>query len=223
MDKHRPDRFRSPICQPGYRKGLASPNAGKTFPAEVLTRSEIFRLLEATNNGPSGARNRAIIVTLWRTGLRVMEACALRPIDVDHQARTVRVLRGKTAGSNRLVGIDAGALEVVADWQEAREALGVPRLSNLFCTIQRDHLGFPLSTAHVRNMLRHLADKAGIEKRVHPHAFRHTHAAEMANEKVDIRFISKQLGHASILTTHRYVDHLNPQAVIDAIAGRPEW
>ena len=60
----------------------------------------------------------------------------------------------------------------------------------------------------------------GISKRVHPHGLRHTGAAEMAEEGVDIRVISRQLGHKNVAITHRYIDHLAPQAVLDAARGR---
>jgi integrase len=71
-------------------------------------------------------------------------------------------------------------------------------------------------------MLKRLADKAGIEKRVHPHGLRHTHACELRQEGVDIGIISKQLGHSSTATTARYLDHIAPQAVIDIMRAR-EW
>ena len=67
-----------------------------------------------------------------------------------------------------------------------------------------------------------LAKKAGIEKRVHPHGLRHTHAAELREEGVDIAIISRQLGHSSIATTARYLDHIAPQTVIDTVRAR-EW
>ncbi len=69
-------------------------------------------------------------------------------------------------------------------------------------------------------MLKRLVFRAGIEKRVHAHGFRHTHAAQLRAEGVDIAIISRQLGHASINTTARYLDHIAPQAVIEAMRGR---
>jgi integrase len=57
---------------------------------------------------------------------------------------------------------------------------------------------------------------------VHPHGLRHTHASELRQEGVDLGIIGKQLGHASIATTARYIDHLCPQAVVDAMQAR-QW
>jgi integrase len=68
-----------------------------------------------------------------------------------------------------------------------------------------------------------LAVKAGIEKRVHPHGLRHAGAAEMREERMDIGVTSKQLGHSSIATTAKYLDHISPTAVIDAMKGRTGW
>ncbi len=59
-----------------------------------------------------------------------------------------------------------------------------------------------------------------IDRRVHAHGLRHTHAAELRSEGVDIGIISKQLGHRSILTTIRYLDHIAPMAVVQAMRGR---
>jgi site-specific recombinase XerD len=86
----------------------------------------------------------------------------------------------------------------------------------VFCTLR----GQPMSDAYVRVMLKRLAARAGIDKRVHAHGLRHTHAAQLRAEGVDIGIISKQLGHASISTTARYLDHLAPRAVIEAMRRR---
>ncbi len=85
-----------------------------------------------------------------------------------------------------------------------------------FCTL-RGHL---ITDAYVRVMMKRLAARAGIEKRVHAHGLRHTHAAQLRAEGVDIAIISRQLGHTRITTTARYLDHLAPRAVIEAMRSR---
>jgi hypothetical protein len=77
-----------------------------------------------------------------------------------------------------------------------------------------------MTDSYVRVLLKRLATKARIDKRVHAHGLRHTHAAQLRAEGVDIGIISKQLGHASISTTARYLDHLAPRAVIEAMRNR---
>ncbi len=72
----------------------------------------------------------------------------------------------------------------------------------------------------MRRLFPRLAARAGIEKRVHAHGLRHTHAAQLRAEGVDIGIISKQLGHSSIATTARYLDHIAPQDVIERMSER---
>ncbi len=86
----------------------------------------------------------------------------------------------------------------------------------LLCTLAGGRMG----DAYVRVLLPRLGRRAGIEKRVHAHGLRHTHAAQLRVEGVDIGIISKQLGHRSIATTARYLDHIAPQQVIEAMRTR---
>lgn len=185
--------------------------AGQKYPVEPLTRQEIEALLAACSKGATGTRNRALVGLLWRSGLRVSEALALKPSDVGE--RSVRVLHGK-GDKARLVGLDATAKALLDLWLSERKALGLK--GPLFCTLK----GEPVKTAYVRALFKRLAADAGIDKRVHPHGLRHTHAFELINEGVPLNAISAQLGHSNLLTTQRYVNHLNPAAVIDLIASR---
>ena len=67
-----------------------------------------------------------------------------------------------------------------------------------------------------------VAPRAGIEKRVHPHALRHSHAAELARERLPVNLIQAQLGHSSLATTSRYLAHIAPEDLIEAMQRR-EW
>ncbi len=96
--------------------------------------------------------------------------------------------------------------------------MGLHGRQRLFCTLR----GSPIKSAYVRVLLPRLARKAGIEKRVHAHALRHTHAAELMREGVPLNLIQRQLGHRSVATTSRYLDHLQPQEVVDAMQKR-DW
>ena len=80
--------------------------------------------------------------------------------------------------------------------------------------------GKPLLASYCRNLFKRLGKKAGLGKRTHPHGLRHRFAAGLADKKVDIRIISKALGHSSLSTTQTYVDHLRPTAVIDVLKAR---
>jgi site-specific recombinase XerD len=185
------------------------------MPAEPLSRAEADALVAViSRRSLTGRRNRALATVLYRAGLRIGEALALKASDVDPDASTIRVLRGKGAKA-RTVGLDPGAMATVLRWTEARAAAGI-RTGPLFCTLA----GRPLSRQYVSAMLKRQAAKAGIDKRVHPHGLRHTHGAELAAEHVPVNVISKQLGHSSSAVTARYIDHIAPAEVIAAMQAR---
>ena len=196
-------------------RGNSRPVARRRFPPEILTDDEVCRLLDACSTQPAGIRNRALIAVLYRAGLRINEALSLWPKDVDIEAGSIRVLNGK-GGRARTVGIDPAAGAVVDRWLVVRTELGMNGTHPIFCTLG----GGRMTDAYIRVLLPRLARKAGIEKRVHAHGLRHTHAAQLRAEGVDIGIISKQLGHRSIATTARYLDHIAPQQVIEAIRRR---
>jgi integrase len=210
---------RPAVTLPGHNAGQKPPNYGRTFPPEVLTAREIERLMTACGRGPGGLRNRALIVVLWRSGLRCQEALDLELRDVDREAGTLTVRHGK-GNRRRVVGLDPPAFAVLEQWLDARGDLGVPRGSKIFCTITRPNIGSPLSGSYWREAIKKLGLRAGIEKRVHSHGLRHTLAAELMREKVPILHISRQLGHSNLAITQRYVDHLEPGEVIQAMQAR---
>lgn len=192
------------------------PQPRRRLPPEVLTNGEVVALLDACAGPPvPRARNRALVALLYRTGLRISEALALEPKDLNAPAGSVAVLRGK-GGTWRVAGIDGGALEVVGEWLSVRATLDLPARAPLFCTAT----GQLLAPAYVRRLMARLGRQAGIGKRVHAHGLRHTHAAQLRTEGVDIGIISRQLGHASIVTTARYLDHIAPLAVVEAVRSR---
>jgi integrase/recombinase XerD len=212
---------RWPVTDPRYRLGLAPPNKGKRYPVEVLDRDELHRLLAAcSHRAPTGVRNRALIVVMWRGGLRVAEACALFPRDVDPGAGTVNVRRGKGA-KQRIVGLDAEAMAVVQRWLDMRARLKLNGRHPLFCVVRRGPtFGRQLHPARVRELLALRAEKASIDKRVHPHGLRHTHASELSLEGVPIEVIRRQLGHADLSTTQRYINHIAPLDIVRAMQAR---
>lgn len=188
---------------------------GKRLPAEVLSSREVGQLLAACGDDHGGLRARALIAVLYRAGLRIGEALALTPKDLDLDGHALRVLRGK-GDASRTVGIDPGAAGHVRAWLAARAKLNPPVGAPVFCTAR----GGAMSASYARRLLPALARRAGIEKRVHAHGLRHTHAAELRGEGVDIGIISRQLGHKSLLTTIIYLDHIAPTAVIEAMRKR---
>jgi len=201
------------------RKGRAPANKGQRFPAELLTREEVQRLIGGcSRRAPTGRRNAALLAVMYRSGLRVSEALDLRPKDICPNTQTVRVLCGKGSRA-RTVGIDAGGLALLDAWLEVRKERKISRSAPLFCTLG----GGPVSATYVRQMIKRMALRAGIEKRVHPHQLRHVFACELVGESVPLPHIQRLLGHSSLATTSTYLAGLRPQEAIDAIIARPSW
>ena len=201
-----------------HPKGREPANKGQKLPVEILTPEEVKALIRTcSSRAPTGIRNRALLTLLYRGGLRLSEALALYPKDVDPDHGTVTVLHGK-GNKRRTVGLDPGAFAVLERWMDRRRELGPNGRYAIFCTLQ----GQPLKSAYVRALLPRLAAKAGIEKRVHAHGLRHTHAAELARERTPVNLISKQLGHSGVGVTARYLDHIAPEEVVAAMQRR-EW
>src|ERR1700761_6787055 len=153
----------------GSVKGDEPGNKGRTFPPEPLSPDEVAAIIAGCSpRARTGIRNRALLTLLYRSGLRISEALALKPSDVDLGRHPVRVLHGK--GDKATVrGFHPTATDALARWIDTRKGLGL-RNGPLFCTLE----GGPLSDRYVRNLLHRLADKAGLDKRVHPHGMRHT-------------------------------------------------
>jgi len=191
-------------------------NKGRKLPPEPLNPDEVKSLLRAcSKRAVTGVRNQALIVVLYRAGLRISEALALTPSNLDAKGSMLRVLHGK-GDHDRVVGLDAGAWAILQLWLDRRAAAGINSRAPVFCTLQ----GKRMKSAYVRTLLPRLARKAGIDKRVHAHGLRHTHAFELASEGTPLHVIQAQLGHASVATTDRYIRHLNPSTVVETMKSR---
>ena len=199
------------------RSNTPLPKKGRKYPPEPLGPAEVSLLLRGCSmRAPTGIRNRALIAVMYRAGLRGGEALALRPADVNALDGTLRVLHGK-GDRARTVGLDPGAMDAVARWADRRREYGI-RGGPLFCTLA----GGPMSAGYVRDMLKRLKARAGLEKRVHPHGLRHTHAAELVRERVPANVIRDQLGHSSLAVTDRYLRDVAPAALI-ALGKSRTW
>ena len=187
---------------------------GRKFPPVVLKEDDIRALMAGcSKRAPTGVRNKALIALLWRSGLRISEALDLVPSDVD--GVVVRVQNGK-GGKYRTVAINEEASALVARWMQVRASRGITGRQKLFCALS----GGRLSDRYVRTCLRRLARKAGIERRVNPHAFRHTLAAELVAEGVNLVQIQHVLGHASLDGTAHYVGRIAPTELIEVLSQR---
>jgi len=186
------------------------------YPAESYTTEDCLAILEACGKSWTGRRNRALIVLMWRAGLRLAEALAVKTWDVDAKNKTIRVRHGK-GDKARTVGFDAKAAGELGAWLGVR---GTPTEEKEFLVCTRR--GDPLQQSYVRAMLPRLARKAGVNKRVHAHGFRHTFAVELTREGVSVIYIQRLLGHSSLATTSVYLASLSPEEALDSVRFR-EW
>jgi site-specific recombinase XerD len=186
---------------------------------DVLTRDEVAALTRVVGRGRTAIRNKALVVLMWRTGLRISEALALVPSSVDRDARTLHVRRGK-GGKSRTVPIDVGTEAILEDYAKARASYATGRRSPLFCTLD----GKTLAQSYVRTMLSRLAERAQLAKHVHPHMLRATYASELMVEGKNVRQIQELLGHADLSTTVVYLRSIGALPdLIEAIQSRPPF
>jgi len=158
-------RGRSPATMPGFGRGRPPSNKGLRFPADPPTVEEIVAVMRAAGDSRHGLRTRALIVVLWRAGLRISEALTLTESDLDPSRGSILIRRGK-GGRRREVGLDAWAWQYLNAWLEIRVAM---RVGALLCVIDGPTQGRPWSATAARATLRRLAAGAGVRRRFAPH------------------------------------------------------
>jgi integrase len=207
---------RSPAMMPGYHRGRPPRNKGEQYPADPPTVEEIVAVMRAIGDGPDALRLRALIVLLWRAGLRISEALALQESDLDPARGAILVRRGK-GGRRREVGMDRWAWTQLDPWMEIRGDLPV---GALVCVIHGPTAGRHWEASAARKQLHHAAANAGVRRRFAPHQLRHAHAVEMAHEGVPLVVIQRQLGHANLGITSVYLQGIDASEIISTVHGR---
>ena len=210
-------RRRSPATLPGYHAGRPPRNKGMRYPADPPTVDEIVAVMRHTADDRHGWRVRAMIVVLWRAGLRVQEALALTEHDLDPRRGSILVRNGK-GGRRREVGMDEWGWEQLRPWLSAR----APSCRSGRCSASstaRPAGGrgqAPPSAASSAGS----PPRAGVRRRFAPHQLRHAHALELAREGVPLNIIQRQLGHANLGTTSIYLQGIDPEEIITAVRTR---
>ena len=193
------------VCLAGikflYRVTLRKPEVVASIPyprrpaplPDVLSGTEVHRLLGCITS----IRMRLLCTTIYATGLRVAEACRLRPVDIDARRRLIHVRRGK-GGRDRQVPMGEKLLGLL------REYWRITRPEGEYVFPGRAPAR-PISDKAVWFALRAAARAARIRKRVHPHTLRHCYATHQLERGVNLRTLQVVLGHARIETTLRYL------------------
>jgi site-specific recombinase XerD len=208
---------RSPATLPGYHRGRPPRNKGEHYTADPPTVEEIVAVMRVVGDRANGQRLRALIVLLWRAGLRVSETLALQESDLDAARGAILVRRGK-GGKRREVGMDRWAWGQLEPWLQTRRQLPI---GALLCVIHGPTAGRHWEASAARKQLHHAAAAAGVRRRFAPHQLRHAHAVEMAHEGVPLVVIQRQLGHANLGITSIYLQGIDSAEIIDTVHGRP--
>ncbi|ADH65685.1 MULTISPECIES: tyrosine recombinase XerC [Nocardiopsis] len=193
-------------ADPGPR--LASPAQQRSLPTVLDERQAAAALAGETEGTPTGLRRRAVVETLYATGVRVAELCALDLADVDRERDTVRVL-GKGA-KERTVPVGGPALDALDAWLSGGrpEMAGATSGSALFLGARGGRLGVRQAREDVHAHLRAVgADSA-------PHGLRHSAATHLLNGGADLRSVQEFLGHASPRSTQIYT-HVSVERLRD--------
>lgn len=184
---------------------LEAPKLRRKLP-DVLSVQEIEMMFEKIDHStPDGLRNRAMLETLYSSGLRVSELVDLRLSNLFFDIGFIKVI-GK-GDKERLVPIGNEAIKHITNYiTHVRNHQKVKPQSENIVFINR--LGTKLSRVFVFMIIKDLALKAGIKKSISPHTFRHSFATHLVEGGADLRAVQEMLGHVSITTTEIYT-HLD--------------
>lgn len=188
--------------------GLRTPRREKKLP-RFLTPSEVDRLMNAAQEreGWTGARDRALLETLYGGGLRVSEVVRLDDDDVDFKNGIAKV-RGK-GKKERLAPLGGAAVRALRRYKKMRSRVQLPEKDPhaLFINAVR---GGRLSARSVRRIMRKTLLQAGLDGKLSPHDLRHSFATHLLQNGADLRSVQELLGHENLSTTQIYT-HLTTE------------
>jgi len=186
--------FRENLIKSNPADLLMSPKLDKTLP-KFLSEEEMVRFIEAPpKNTEMGRRDRAILETLYSTGIRVSELVCLNVNHVDLISNIAKVMgKGK---KERIVPIGNKALEAIRDYLNCRKK----KENALFL----NRSGTRLSDRSIRNIVNKYISQASIQNNISPHVLRHSFATHLLNRGADLRSVQELLGHANLSTTQIY-------------------
>lgn len=192
---------------------LNSPKINRKLP-DVLSVEEINALIGAVDLSlPQGERNKAILETLYGCGLRVSELINLKISDIYFNEGFVRII-GK-GNKERLAPIGKVAMKQIRTYME-QVRLHQEIMKNSTDIVFLNRRGMKLSRQMVFLIIKGLATKIGLTKKIGPHTFRHSFATHLIERGADLRAVQDMLGHESITTTEIYT-HLDREFLRDAI------
>ena len=197
---------------------LDSPRRGRSLP-KILSVAEVDALFAAAAGAPgaAGLRLRALLETIYATGMRGSELVTL-PVAAVERDPQMLIVRGK-GDKERLVPLSEPAREALAAWRVARDGLGLAPRSRPFLFPSREGKEGHLTRQRFAQMLKRLAADAGLDPRlVSPHVLRHAFASHLLAGGADLRTLQAMLGHSDISTTQIYTHVLDER--LKVLVGR---
>jgi integrase/recombinase XerD len=192
---------------------LPTPKTSRKLP-DVLSFEEIETLIGHIDlSKPEGGRNKAILETMYSSGLRVSEAIGLKISCLYLDVGFIRVI-GK-GDKERLVPIGADAIKYIKLYKDTIRIHQIPAKDQediLFL----NNRGKGLSRVMIFYIIKDLISKSGIKKTISPHSFRHSFATHLIEGGADLRAVQEMLGHESITTTEIYT-HMNREFLRDTL------
>lgn len=193
---------------------LESPKTGLRLP-EVLSINEIDNIVAAIDlSKPEGQRNKAIIETLYGSGLRVSELINLK-LSCIYLSEGYMLVEGK-GSKQRLVPLSEPSMKQIELWKIDRNLMNIQKGNEDVLFLNRR--GAKLTRAMIFTIVKELTALAGIRKNVSPHTFRHSFATHLLENGANLRAIQQLLGHESITTTELYTHidvHFLRQTIMD--------
>ncbi|WP_066196461.1 MULTISPECIES: site-specific tyrosine recombinase XerD [Gracilibacillus] len=178
---------------------IDTPKAGRTLP-KVLSMADVDKLLNIPAVDKFAIRNKAMLETLYATGLRVTELISLTMNDLHLTMGFVRCF-GK-GSKERIVPLGDMAKDAIEKYlQSARPELVHKKQTE---TVFVNHHGNPISRQGFWKIIKTIAKQAGVEKELSPHTLRHSFATHLLENGADLRVVQEMLGHADISTTQIY-------------------
>lgn len=192
---------------------IESPKIGMKLP-DTLSIEEIDSLISAIDlSHPQGERNRAILEVLYSCGLRVSELTSLKLSNIRFKEGYVKVV-GK-GNKERFAPIGSSAIKFLNIYlNEIRNHQDIKKGSEDIVFLNRR--GNKLTRVMIFTIIKQLAEKIGMKKKISPHTFRHSFATHLIEGGADLRAIQEMLGHESITTTEIYT-HLDREYLREAI------
>jgi integrase/recombinase XerD len=181
---------------------LVYPRVEQRLPRAILNTRDVRGVLDAADDRtPLGLRDRAILETLYATGLRAGELVRLTLRDVDTEDRLLRIVLAKGRKDRTVPLTRAAAAAIEAYLVHARPRIRGARTSpSLFLALR----GGRLYSSALCELIAEATTRAGVDRHATAHTFRHSAATHLLKGGADIRHIQRLLGHASLATTERY-------------------